>query len=326
METKTVLVTGIGGNVGQGIVRNIRASGFPIRVVGCDVAAFSAGNHLVDAFHEVPYAVAPDYIARMAAVVQQERVDLIIPSTDYETYYLARHRTAVGCPVAAAAARTAGIYLDKLATFRHHVAHGLPFAATVRPSAYRGEFAECIVKPRTGRGSRNLHVNPTNFSQFSDAEFVVQELHRGEEITTAFYVTRQQQLHGFITLSRTLENGTTTACRVVTHANPAVREILAGMVAAGEFCGSANLQAIVRPDGQVVPFEVNCRISGTNSIRSNFGFADVRYTLQEHLYGQAPDAPHIRPGVAVRVLLDVIYPDQTSFDGLADNSAPHFLS
>ncbi|SDX76477.1 ATP-grasp domain-containing protein [Hymenobacter psychrophilus] len=325
METKTVLVTGIGGNVGQGIVRTIRATGFPVRVVGCNVAAFSAGNHLVDAFHEVPYAEAPAYVARIAAIVEQERIDLVIPSTDYELCELARHRSEVGCAVAASPASTAGIYLDKLATFHHHARHGIPFARTIPPSEYRGQYAECIVKPRTGRGSRGLHINPANFSGFSDEEYIVQELQRGEEITTAFYVNRQQQLHGFITLVRSLENGTTSSCRVVTHADAAVREILDKMLIAGEFNGSANLQSIVQTDGEVVPFEVNCRISGTNSIRANFGFTDVRYTLQEYLYGQMPDAPHIRPGVAVRVLLDVIYPDQTSFDNLADNSAPHFV-
>lgn len=325
MEAKTVLVTGIGGNVGQGIVRNIRATGFPVRVVGCNVTPFSAGNYLVDAFHEVPYALAPGYIEQVAAIVRQENIDLIIPSTDNEAYCLALHLAAVGCPVAAAAPDTARIYLDKLETYRHHARYGIAFAPACLPTEYRGEFAECIVKPRTGRGSRGLHLNPTDWSVFSDDDYLVQELQRGEEITTAFYVTRSGQLHGFITLSRTLENGHTSSCRVVTHADAAVREILTQMLAASKFQGAANLQSIVRPDGQVVPFEVNCRISGTNSIRSNFGFADVRYTLQEHLYDQVPDAPDIRPGVAVRVLLDVIYPDQTSFDNLTDNSAPHYI-
>lgn len=325
METKTVLVTGIGGNVGQGIVRNIRATGFPIRVVGCNVTPFSAGNYLVDAFHTVPYAFDADYAAQIAAIVAQEGVDLVIPSTDYEVYYLALHRAGIGCPVAASEVEAAGIYLDKFKTYQHHQQHGIAFAEAVLPSHYQGQYAECIAKPKAGRGSRGLHFNPTDFSRFSDDEYMVQELHRGEEITTAFYVTRERKLHGFITLSRTLENGATNSCKVLTDYDESVRQILEQMIVASPIIGSANLQSIATSDGRILPFEVNCRISGTNSIRSNFGFADVKYTLQEFLYGQAPDVPHIRPGVAVRVLLDVIYPDQTSFDQLSDNSTPHFI-
>lgn len=320
-----MLVTGIGGNVGQGIVRNIRATEYAIKVVGCNVTAFSSGNYLVDTFYTVPYAFNPDYISRIASIVKQEGVDLIIPSTDYEVYYLALYRSLLGCQVAASEVETARIYLDKLETFYHHSRHGIAFAASMLPSEYRGEFAECIAKPKAGRGSRGLHLNPKDLSAFADAEYMVQELHRGEEITTAFYVTYDRCLHGFITLSRTLENGATSSCRVVTEYDAQVQEILEQMIAASNIKGAANLQSIVRTDGRVVPFEVNCRISGTNSIRSNFGFADVRYTLQEFLYGQAPDAPQIRSGVAVRVLLDVIYPGASSFDDISDNSTPHFI-
>lgn len=43
MEAKAVLVTGIGGNVGQGILRNIQSLNLPIRIVGVDIAAFTQG-------------------------------------------------------------------------------------------------------------------------------------------------------------------------------------------------------------------------------------------------------------------------------------------
>ena len=54
--------------------------------------------------------------------------------------------------------------------------------------------------------------------------------------------------------------------------------------------------------------EIYCRISGTNSLRSQFGFRDVAYTMQEYLYGQVPEAPQVTPGCAIRVMMDIIYP------------------
>ena len=92
MDRKTVLVTGIGGNVGQGILRNILKTKFPIRIVGCNVADFSAGNHLCDSFYKVPFANDENYINSINAIVEKENIDLIIPSTDYEIYYLALNK------------------------------------------------------------------------------------------------------------------------------------------------------------------------------------------------------------------------------------------
>lgn len=325
MAAKRVLVTGIGGNVGQGILRNIRSSSYDIKLVGTDIATFSSGNYMCDKTYLVPYAYDPTYVENIADIVRKEAIDLVIPSTDYEVYYLADARDRIPCPVAASEEEAARIYLDKYETFLHHDKYGIPFARSVEPSAYHGQFGEFIAKPKKGRGSRGLHFNPTDLSGFSDQEYMIQELARGEEITTAFYVTRERKLHGMITLSRSLANGSTSTCRVTTDYDAALQPILEQMIAHAPLLGSANLQSIATADGRIVPFEVNCRISGTNSIRSNFGFKDVLYTLQEYLYDQAPEAPQIIPGVAVRVLLDVIYPNQTSFDALPDNSAPHYI-
>jgi carbamoyl-phosphate synthase large subunit len=49
-------------------------------------------------------------------------------------------------------------------------------------------------------------------------------------------------------------------------------------------------------------------------VRSQFGFRDVAYTVQEYLYGRAPDAPLVSRGCAIRVIMDVIYPERTLAD------------
>ena len=53
--SKTVLVTGIGGNVGQGILRNIRTIYPDLRLVGTDIGRATAGHYFCDAFHQTPY-------------------------------------------------------------------------------------------------------------------------------------------------------------------------------------------------------------------------------------------------------------------------------
>lgn len=325
MATKNVLVTGIGGNVGQGIIRNIKATSYDIKITGTNVTDFSAGNYLCDVFYKVPFAYENNYISTIIDIVTREKIDLIIPSTDYEVFYLASHKSNIPCVVAASAPEAAAVFLDKYKTWEHHKQHGIPFAESVLPSQYKNVFKEYILKPREGRGSRGLSVNPKDISVFKDEEYMVQEMHIGEEITTAFYVSKQKKLNGFITMSRTLDNGMTNLCKVITTYDQAILPILQKMIACFDIKGSLNLQSIVTSSGNIIPFEVNCRISGTNSIRSNFGFKDVQYTLQEFLYNQTPDEPKIIPGVAVRVLLDVIYPGQDSYENIKDNSSEHYI-
>lgn len=325
MEKKTVLVTGIGGNVGQGILRNILKTGFPIKIVGCNVTDFSAGNHLCDAFYKVPYAMAENYIDSINKIVEAENVDLIIPSTDYEVYYLSLHKDQLSTHIVVSELETAKIYLDKYHSFQFHQKNELPFAEAYLPQHYpSGKFPEYIVKPREGRGSRGLSINPEDLSVFDDS-YMVQNLIRGKEITTAFYVDKNNQLHGLINLERTLENGTTNECFVNTKYDEVLEIMLKKIIAANRFVGSANLQSIVDKEGNIIPFEINCRISGTNSIRSNFGFEDVKYTLQEHLYHTELSKPAVTEGFAVRILMDVIYPNPKENGNIDTNTSEHFI-
>lgn len=325
MDRKKVLVTGVGGNVGQGIIRNIRDCAYEIDIVGCNISDFSAGNHLCDCFYVVPYAYDDNYINVINDIVRKESIDLVIPSTDYEVYYLAKYQDKIEAKVVASGVDASGIYLDKYLSYQHHKNNNIPFAESFLPSQYTGQFKSFIAKPRKGRGSRGLHINPSDWSQFSDDEYMIQELHAGNEITTAFYVNKEGALHGAITLLRYLENGATNQCKVIFDHQEEITSILKDMIRATDLKGAANLQSIVTPDGKIHPFEVNCRISGTNSIRSNFGFKDVKYTLQEYLYNEKPEIPAITEGVAVRILMDVIYPGKSDFADCRDRNTDFFI-
>jgi carbamoyl-phosphate synthase large subunit len=305
----TILVTGIGGIVGQGILRNIHAMGLDAYIVGTNTAGVSAGNHLCDQVYQVPYANEDNYIDSMREIVDRHRVSLIVPSTDYEAYYLAASAGDVQSIIAASPSDICRMCLDKFLNYQAFSNEGIEFARSFLPSSYDGEFSEYIVKPREGRGSRSIYVNPKQPNEFTD-DFVIQEFLDGPELTTTFYVRQTGELHGFITLMRDLENGSTASCEVVFEYDEQISAMLQSIVAKFPFRGSSNIQSRVTDRG-VVPFEINCRISGTNSIRSQFGFPDVAYTIQELLLKRHPDAPAVVKGSAMRVTHDVIYPNIT---------------
>lgn len=306
---KSILVTGIGGVVGQGILRNLRAMNLEAHIVGTNTQQISAGNHLCDHIYQVPFAYDKGYIAAIRELTFLHKVELIIPSTDYEAYYLSLNQATLPSKVAASPPEITAFCLDKYLNYEEFAKLGLPFAPSILPSSYKGEFGRTIVKPREGRGSRNIAVDPPSPTDFGD-DYVVQEYLDGPELTTAFYVLQTGKLHGFITLERELEQGNTSRCEVVSNYDEAMREILNRIVAHFPFRGSCNIQSRVTKNG-IIPFEINCRISGTNSVRSQLGFNDVAYVVQELFLNQLPDPPRIRKGSALRIILDVIYPDKS---------------
>lgn len=324
MEKKVVLVTGIGGNVGQGVLRNIKSTSLDISIIGTDVNSFTAGNHLCDFTYKVPYSYSEDYIPVIEEIIRKENVDLIIPTTDYEVYYLVLNQKKLKAKIVASDLETAGIYLDKYKTYLHHKSFNIPFSQSWLPAEFKNEANSIIVKPREGRGSRGVFINPENPKGFSD-EFIIQPLHEGIEITTAFYVKKDGTLHGVFTMQRELTNGATSKSQTTKSYDTELRSIIEKMITAGGLRGSINLQSIVTEQGEIIPFEVNCRISGTNSIRHNLGFQDVKYTIQEYLLNEAPDEINAIDGIAVRLLYDVIYPNAGNELDLNNNKSQYIL-
>lgn len=304
-DGKTVLVTGVGGNVGQGVIRNIRHFCPKLRIVGTDIAKVTAGHYFLDAFYTVPYSYHEDFSEILHCICAGENISLIIPTTDYEVYYISLPGHFP--PVLASPPETTRVFLDKYLTFTEFKRYGLPFPDTCLPSQYTGQIKNFLVKPREGRGSRDIHIQPANPRDFDD-RFIVQEIVVGQELTTAFYVRKNGKVHGMITFSRELASGMTERCEVVIQHNQVLEELINAMVRRFAIRGPCNLQSIVTRKNELFPFEVNCRYSGTNSIRSQLGFTDVYYGIQEYLLHENPAPCDISSGSAIRLFMDIVYP------------------
>lgn len=324
METKRILVTGIGGNVGQGILRNIRDSFSELIIIGVDIAEFTSGNYLCDKTYQVPYSYDKNYTATIQQIVQKEEIDLIIPSTDYEVYYLSLNKSAINAIIVASNSEIAKVYLDKYETYKYHIKNNIPFAKSWLPEDYDFSEKEIIAKPREGRGSRGILFNPDKPDQLPEG-YMIQPLVKGKEITTAVYVTKENILHSIFTMERELSNGTTSKSKVVFDYDEKLKSIIQKMIDLGGLKGSFNVQSIVTHTGEIVPFEVNCRISGTNSIRHNLGFQDVKYAIQEYLFNEKPDKANPINGIATRILLDVVYPHANNESELNNQSSEHII-
>lgn len=321
MERK-ILVTGIGGVVGQGILRNIRDSYPEIPLIGTNVIKISPGNYLCDKTYCTAYGYENIYIEQIQKICTKENIGLIIPSTDYESYYLGLNQKSFNCHIATSPPEVTELCLDKFKTYIAFKNVGIPFAESQLPSSYNNEFENYIIKPREGRGSRGIFINPENPQKFADT-YLIQELLDGEELTTGFYVNKLGHLHGLITFRRELEQGNTSKAEVTFNYDDELKTIILKMIENFPFHGSNNIQTRATKKG-IIPFEINGRISGTNSIRAQFGFKDVLYTVQEYFLNVQPDTPTIKYGSALRLMLDIIYPER-SLDAINNKNDQYFI-
>src|SRR5690242_6982667 len=85
----TILVTGVGAIVGYGIIRSLRASRFPVRIVGMDIYPDAVGQHWCDTFEQAVRADDPRYCEHVAALIRRHSIDLVIPGIEQDLYRLA---------------------------------------------------------------------------------------------------------------------------------------------------------------------------------------------------------------------------------------------
>lgn len=321
---KTIIVTGIGGNVGQGIIRNIKNSFPEIRIIGIDINSYTPANHLCDKTFKVPYSYEDNFINVIVKIIKDENANLIIPSTDYESYYLSKSKDLLKIKVAASTAKITKLYLDKYSTYLHHLENNIPFAKSWLPEDFDFSVNQIIAKPREGRGSRGILINPENPKSLPEG-YMIQELAVGKEITSAIYATQEGEIHGLFTMERELENGTTIKSKVTFEYDLEIKSIAKKMLLTKGLKGSFNIQSIVTIENQIIPFEINCRISGTNSIRHNLGFQDVVYTIEELLLERKPTPAKPIKGIASRILLDVIYPNISDEEDIINQNPKHII-
>ncbi len=314
MKPLNVLVTGVGGPVGQGIIRAAQQSRIPCRVIATDRDPLSVGFHWADSRYLLPNADHPDYLPQLAAICQIEGVHALFPGSESELLALAQHRDAFQAEtrtrLVVSSPEVLAIATDKWRTVQFLARHGLPHpdsALANDPAALAALQARqgfpLLVKPRHGSGSRGVHVvhSPEELTAALKgvANPVVQEYLRpaDQEYTVAVFVDGQGQPQGAIVMRRTMVAGLTY--RAWVEENPVVAEACQAIAAALKPLGPCNVQLRVTERGPV-PFEINARLSSTVAMRAHFGYNEVEMALRSLVLGQPIQAATPKAGIALR--------------------------
>lgn len=285
---KTILITGIGGDIAQGVATIVRETFPGWRVVGADIHHRHGGALFVDQVFRAPVATDPLYDQWLAELLAREGVDLCIPMSEAELIHLAEHRGPEfgNVMLIGANRRAVEIGSDKLRTSEFLASIGVARPWTVPVEDFGPSIPfPCIFKVRRGAGSKAVFVCETAL----DVEFyrnrhppsVLQELllPADQEVTCAVFRSRDGNTVS-VQLLRTLVGGFTGWAQVISDPEVAAQCML--VADALNLRGSINVQLRLTSSGPRI-FEINPRFSSTVLIRHRMGFRDVVWSLQEAL-------------------------------------------
>ena len=286
-----ILVTGAGGDIAQAMVRTIRSYFEEAKVVGCDLTPQPIASINLDAFYVSLEVTDPLYITRIQEICQIEEIDLIIPVPEPEIEFFSREKSKISLKVLLANEAAVEVGLDKLATSKFMLQLGNYAPRTF--SKFQGSDLKfpVLVKPRSGRGSRNVFICKTiedvEYHQQNPDPMIFQELLEPAdmEVTCGIYASNHGKVWS-IQLLRKLSGGRTSWARVIKNEEISAlcEEIARGL----SLRGAINVQLILTEHGPKV-FEINPRYSSTVEMRHRLGFMDLVWGIEEVLFRKSID-------------------------------------
>ena len=319
---RTILVTGVGAIIGYGIIRSLRASRFPVRIVGMDIYADAVGQRWCDVFEQAVRADQPGYGEHVAGLIRRHSVDLVIPGIEQDVHRLAVDRLLT--PLAETNARYAlndpeliRIAADKWLTHLELVKAGFPVIGT----CIDGNFHDLVqrfgcpllMKPRRSYASKGIQrlTTEADFLYWKDKlgeEFMVQEIvgDLQSEYTAGAFGLGDGTLTQQIVFQRVLSSdGSTAKARV--RRIPELETRVEQLAKRFRPDGPTNFQFRYHR-GEYLLLEINPRISSSASLRTAFGFNEAEMCVEYYLEGLIPPTRTLRAGSAARFIEDwVIY-------------------
>lgn len=276
-----------GSLVSAYLIRAIQDAGH--EAVASDIQADNAGACLADDFVRVPGKNDPRLWREIEGILNDKRIDVVIPSFDETLLEWARRRDQLcqrGVHVIVSPAESVALCQDKWETYRFFELCDIPCPRTSLEQLFP------LVKPRLGRGSEGVRITNETVEMTG---MISQEVAQGVEFTVDAFFDRQGEPVYIVPRRRLgVQNGKSTGGVVVRHEG--IEACIRRMGRATRFEGPINFQCFLDGD-QLAFIEINPRVAGGMAL----GFAAtenwIRLIVANLIEGRPISAGKIRDGL-----------------------------
>lgn len=317
-----VLITAVGGDIGQGFLKSLRLSFRRLNIIGTDINPNTAGIFMCDKGYIVPPAKNKSkYLQQIIDICQKEKIDIVFSCHEEEQYVLASNIAKVSkntkAYVVVPPIEVVSLCQDKLQTYRFLSKKNIrtPKTEATRKGAERliKKYGFPIVlKSRIGSGSKDFHIvkNKKEFNRFWQeiSKPIAQKYIVGtseEEYTVGIFLDRQAKTLGAITMLRQLRFGLTSHAVVDNY--PDVTKLAIKTAETIKAVGPCNIQLRRDSKGQPCVIEINPRISSTTAFRALLGFNEARAAIDYFLKNKQPNLK-FKKGVCIKAWDELIIP------------------
>jgi carbamoyl-phosphate synthase large subunit len=231
----------------------------------------------------------PSYLEFVIDLCRQQRFDVVVPGVDEELLQLAQGaRDLYPTRLLLPGEQFIATMLDKLEFVSFMERNGLRGPVTKRlDESEDWRSFPCIVKPRTGRGSRGVstvmdesELSALRFGLGPKASgYIAQELLLGSEYSVQVIADQQSVVRAVFPARILVKRGITISA--VSELSPEVTAACISLHRAFPTVGCYNVQGILSPHGAFVPFEVNPRVSTTLCLAVAAGIDPIALFLSE---------------------------------------------
>lgn len=326
-----IMIAGIGGaSLGTELLKCFQLAGC-YEVFGCDVSPTAYG--LYDAGFSRTFLVQRNhYVASVIDSCRQSGAHWLVPGGEQPMVLLgaaSAELAAAGISLIGNLPEVVSIFSDKEKTFEHlkRLGFAVPRTARVNQAADLVEIGmPCIIKPATGTGGSTMvffaadadeAMTYADYIRRSGGMPLAQEYisHEEGEFTVSVLTLLDGKLVGSIALRRSLDAKLSVQSRgrggLVSSGYsqgyigdfPAFRARAEEIALAIGSRGAMNIQGRIR-NGELIPFEINPRLSASTYLRALAGFNELDILLQYHANGRRPAPASPREGWYLRSLTE----------------------
>ena len=267
-------------------------------IIGTDVTSLSAALQLCDKRHIVHRVEHADYLGQLTDIVEKDRVNLLVPTTDLDLRLLAQNTglfEQLGCHVLISRPDVIDICQDKRRTFQFlsQNAFNTPVTMDAAEALVKRDLVfPCFLKPwdgHAGRGTAKVE-NRDQLEVFARRipNCIVQEFVDGVEFTCDVFVDFDMKVRCVVPRKRIeIRGGEVSKGQTVRH-EAIMSQTRALVEALGAGPGVITIQLIIDAAENIKFIEINPRFGGGVPLSIKAGADFPKWILQQ-MVEEEPD-------------------------------------